>query len=180
MDKPFHPTHIWLSFHFLSLLGFCLIQDGQQQHSMMLVLAKETLRNAYVIDSNHHLVVSIQDSDKATLITPYHDDVIKWKYFPCYWPFVRGNHRSPANSPHKGRWRGALMFSSICAWINGWLNNREAGDLRRHRAHYGVIAMTLCIMNKVWQEGIFITTVFLSHGLQNDTRYSVFANDVFC
>ena len=40
--------------------------------------------------------------------------------------------------PHKGQWRGALMFSSIRAWINGWVNNRESGDLRYHRAHYGV------------------------------------------
>ena len=43
-----------------------------------------------------------------------HDDVIKWKHFPRYWPFVRGIHRSPVNSPHKGQWRGALMFSLIC------------------------------------------------------------------
>ena len=49
-----------------------------------------------------------------------------------------GIHRS---SPHKGQWRGGLMFSLICAWINGWLNNREAGDLRRHRAPYDVIVM---------------------------------------
>ena len=40
-----------------------------------------------------------------------HDDVIKWKHFPRYCPFVRGIHRSPMNSPHKGQWRGALMFS---------------------------------------------------------------------
>ena len=40
-----------------------------------------------------------------------HDDVIKWKHYPRYWPFVRGIHRSPVNSPHKGQWRGALMFS---------------------------------------------------------------------
>ena len=40
-----------------------------------------------------------------------------------------GNHRSPVNSPHKGQWRGALMFSLICAWTNGWVNNRNAGDL---------------------------------------------------
>ena len=41
----------------------------------------------------------------------------------------------------KGHWGGALMFSLICAWINGWINNHEAGDLRRHRAHYDVIVM---------------------------------------
>ena len=48
-----------------------------------------------------------------------HDDVIKWKHFPRYWPFVRGIHRSPVNSPHKGQWRGALMFTLSCVWING-------------------------------------------------------------
>ena len=74
-------------------------------------------------------------------ISWYHDGVIKWKHFPRYWPFVRGIHRSPVNSPHKGQWRGALMFSLICTWINGWVNNREAGDLRRNRAHYDVIVM---------------------------------------
>ena len=73
----------------------------------------------------------------------HHDDVIKWKPFPRYWPFVRGIHRSPVNSRHKGQWRGALVFCLICAWINGWVNIREAGDLRRHRAHYDVIVMTV-------------------------------------
>ena len=72
----------------------------------------------------------------------YHDDVIKWKHFPRYWPFVRGIHRSPVNSPHKGQWRGALMFSLIYAWINCWVNNRETGDLRRHRAHFDVNVMS--------------------------------------
>ena len=68
-----------------------------------------------------------------------HDDVMKWKHFPRYWPL-----RSPVNSPHKGQWRGALVFSLICVWINGWVNNREAteaGDLRRHCTHYDVIIM---------------------------------------
>ena len=70
-----------------------------------------------------------------------HDDVIKWKHFPHYWPPVRGIHRSPVNSPHKGQWRGALMFTLICARIIGWVNNRKAGDLRRYRHHYDVIVM---------------------------------------
>ena len=70
-----------------------------------------------------------------------HDDVIKWKHFPRYWPFVRGIHRYPVNSPHKGQWRGALMLSLICVWINACVNNREAGDLRRYPAHYDVTVM---------------------------------------
>ena len=70
-----------------------------------------------------------------------HDDVIKWKHFPRYWPLVRGIHRSPVNPLHKGEWRGALMFSLICVWINRWVNSCEAGDLRRHRYHYDIIVM---------------------------------------
>ena len=77
--------------------------------------------------------------DKGTVCL--HDDVIKWNHFPRYWPFVRGIHRSPVNSPDKGQWRGALMFSFTCAWINAWVNNREAGNFWRHRAHYDVIVM---------------------------------------
>ena len=59
-----------------------------------------------------------------------HDDVIKWKPFPHYWPFVSGIHRSLLDSPHKGRWRGALMFSLISAWTDGWTNNRDSGDYK--------------------------------------------------
>ena len=44
----------------------------------------------------------------------YHDNVIKWKFFPHYWFFL------------------------ISDWINDWVNNHEAGDLRHHRAHYDV------------------------------------------
>ena len=82
-----------------------------------------------------------RDASIQSLHLICHDDVIKWKHFPRYWPFVRGIHRSPVNSPHKGQWRGALMFSLICIWINGWVNNGKAGDLRRHRAHYDVTVM---------------------------------------
>ena len=70
---------------------------------------------------------------RAVYVWDKNDDVIKRKHFPRYWPFVRGIHRSPVNSPHKVQWRGALMFSLICAWRNGWVNNGEAGNLRRHR-----------------------------------------------
>ena len=57
-----------------------------------------------------------------------------------------GIHRSPVNCPHKGQWRGALMFSLICAWVN----NREASDLGRHRAPYDVIEMLLKLWISVW------------------------------
>ena len=102
-----------------------------------------------------------------------YDDIIKWKHFPRYWPFVPGIHRSPVVSPHKGQWRGALMFSLICARINVWANNRKAGDLRRHRTHYDVIVMTC----EIWlsPESNFVRSV---HELN---PYEVFrnCNDVF-
>ena len=103
-----------------------------------------------------------------------HDDVIIWKHFPRNWPFVRGIHQSPVNSPHKGQWRGALMFSLISAWINDWVNNREAGDLRRYRTHYDVIVMHL-ISNITAQRthGVMITSLIR----QNDTTTSLWRNN---
>ena len=52
-----------------------------------------------------------------------------------------GEFTGPVNSPHKGQWRGALMFSLICTRIKGWINNVKAGDLRRYRTHYDAIVM---------------------------------------
>ena len=61
--------------------------------------------------------------------------------FSAWLALCAGNSPVPVNSPHKGQWRGALMFSLIYVWINDWANNREAGDLRRYRGHFDVIVM---------------------------------------
>ena len=90
------------------------------------------------------------------------DDVIKWKRFPRYWPFVRGIRRS-SPSVSTSTWfpltqtlsqmirfptqrlvtRNFDVFVDAPEWINGWINNHAAGDLRRHRTHYDVIVMGL-------------------------------------
>ena len=90
-----------------------------------------------VISSPCHTCIcnGLSWTDKTACI---HDNVIKWKYFPRYWPFGRGIHRSLVDSLRKVQWRGTKMFSLICAWTDGWANRRYAGDLRRHRAHYDV------------------------------------------
>ena len=88
---------------------------------------------------------------------PEHDDVIKWKHFPRYWKIVRGIHRWPVNSPHKGQCRGVLMFSLMCAWINDWVNNGETGDLRRHGAHYDVTVMKYAILHKWYPLDVFVS-----------------------
>ena len=61
-------------------------------------------------------------------------------------PLCWGIHRSLIDSPPKGHLRGALMFSLICAWTNGWANNRDIGDLRRHRAHFDPIVMVWFVL----------------------------------
>ena len=86
-----------------------------------------------------HFPIHLLVKKSFMFLFKFHDDVIKWKHFLRNWPFVRGIHRSQVNSPHKGQWRGALMFTLICARIDGWVNTREAGDLRRYRPHYDVI-----------------------------------------
>ena len=107
--------------------------------------------NARRSDSIHYLTSPrVKCTWMQGTMPPCHDDVIKWKYFPRYWPLVWGIHRSPLNSPHKGQWRGALTLSLIRAWVNDGMNNREAGDLRHHRAHYDVIVMCSDKTVPVW------------------------------
>ena len=87
--------------------------------------------------------------------------------------FVRGIHwwlwginRSPVNSPHTDQWHGALMFSLICAWTNGWVNNRDAGYLRHHRAHYDVTVM-LCRIVIQWSGQPWVLSAFNASLLSN-------------
>ena len=115
-------------------------------------------RNLYVrIMHCAHRYDSRTRAEASSKTTASHDDVIKWKHFPRYWPFVREIHRSPVNFPHKGQWRGALMFALIYVWINGWVNNREAGDLRRNHTHYDVMVM-------VCQIQVYIYVMFVLLG----------------
>ena len=107
-----------------------------------------------------------------------HDDVIKWKHFPRNWPFVQGIHLSTVNSPHKGQWRGALMFCLICVRINDWVNNREAADLRFYRAHYDVIVMTCPIFMAVLQELSYPYPALLTH-LSLDKLAAILADNNF-
>ena len=76
---------------------------------------------------NMHDIHSRQKWSLLALIdNPIHEDVIKWKHFPHYLPFVRGIHWSSVNSHHKGQWCGALMIFFICA-LNKWLSKQLWG-----------------------------------------------------
>ena len=96
-----------------------------------------TLHISTVVSKNQLKIIS---GVCAFHVSKVYDGVIKWKHFLRWWPFVWGIHRLSANSPHKGQWREALMFSFVCARINV-VNSREAGYLRRYRAHCDVIVM---------------------------------------
>ena len=106
-----------------------------------------------------------------------HDDVIKWKHFPRYWPFVRGIYRSLVNSPHKGQGRGALMFSLVWAWTNDYLNNRDAGDLRGHSAHYNVIVIYHCTCNGI--EIMSLTTNYTDMSVSDTHHWKMYV-DMIC
>ena len=81
-------------------------------------------------------------------------------YWPAWWlnwmeifsvqlALSAGNSPALVNSPHKGQWRWALMLSLICVCINGWVNNREAGDLRPRCGHYDVNVM--CMAQSIYR-----------------------------
>ena len=108
----------------------------------------------------HH--ISVEKVGSLLFCTlQFHDNVIKWKHFPRYWPCTRGIHRPPVNSPHKGQWRGALMFSLICAWTNTWAKNEDVGYLRRYNAHYDVIVMLSYILSHLRKIHLGITALFI-------------------
>ena len=127
----------WSTSTFTCLEYFILYLPSLSMRKSHIIFISYAIRRVW--PSSTDVSVEPEMQKKKNFIV--HDDVIKWKHFSRYWPFLRGIHRSPVNSRHKGRWRGALMFSLICAWINVWMNNHETGDLRRLRAHYDVSVM---------------------------------------
>ena len=140
----------WRSYYVTPILGFSfykLIYGNIPVYIQKTPCMKYFV--LYIIPMVHSGVQMITSTDilmQMYLTTgSYPDDVIKWSHFPRSWPFVRGIHRSPVNSPHQGQWP-ALMFSLIRAWIHGWVNNGEAVDLRRHRAHNDVTEMIMLLI----------------------------------
>ena len=100
---------------------------------------------------------------KTVMMNNIHVDISWWRHqmeiFSALLAICAGIHWSLVNFPHQGQWRGALMFSLIYVWIYSWVNNREAGDLRRYRAHYDVTVM-------IWPRNEFkycFSSLFLNH-----------------
>ena len=72
-----------------------------------------------------------------------------------------GNSWVTGEFPEKGQRRKTLMFSLICACTNGWVNNRDAGDLTRHPTHYDITVINSFVsvngLSPVWCQNIIWT-----------------------
>ena len=98
-----------------------------------------------------------------------HNEVIKWKHFPCYWPFVRGIHKGnpwvtggvPSQRPVT---RGSV-FSLICAWT---VEQTMETPVRHHHAHYDVTVMFSDIFYRIhwthWEGNSVIVSIISSNG----------------
>ena len=75
---------------------------------------------------------------KHKIFFPVHDDVIKWKHFPIYWPFVRGNSPVSGEFPAQRPVTRSFDVFFDLRLFKRLSKQREAGDLRRYRAHYDV------------------------------------------
>ena len=136
---------LFLKWHLKSITSRIKIHPGDFHHNMQrfvgnyLVSSNKLLNRNSVAYEFKRLNLCVMANSVST-VDPnnLHDDVTKWKHFPRYLPFVRGIHRSPVHFKHKGQWHGALMFYLVCALINDWVNNHEAGESRHHRGHYDV------------------------------------------
>ena len=145
MAFVFYEMHKWWFTWsiYISLVPMELCwQSKQMRHQWYVISLQPICIKLFPRDRKLYCGFPFHSGVSLCFVLKGHDDVIKWQHFPRYWPFVRGIYRSPVNSPHKGQWRGAVMFSLIYALTNGWATNRDAGDLSRHRAHHDVTVMT--------------------------------------
>ena len=178
--KVIHHAPAYCNFWMVWCKEICILHSWYDtrsdisQISILILIKLESVRpfNYCAISLSHKTVdVITYKCPNIILITQVlchalagvHDDVIKWKHFPRYWPFVWGIHRSPVNSPYKGQWRGALMLYLICAWINCWMSTGKAGDLIRNRTHCDVTVMASWSAMHFWVSADFvISTLWLN------------------
>ena len=161
--KPFVITSLcdtqYLAFHFL---GFAMYQTFMSLYS--------STWNQYCMIN---VAFCIHDWNTDTTTTWWRHE---WKHSPRYWPFVCGIHRCPGSPRTKVS--DAWLFFFICNWINGWVNNLYAGDLRRRRAYYDVTAIKLCHTHTVftrahhafsalhnWDRSASYTRSYVWHGM---------------
>ena len=109
-----------------------------------------------------------------------HGDVIKWKHFRV----VKGIHGSTVVSPYKCQWRGALMYSLMCATTNCWANSQHAGALRHHldsiaqllilsELLYGSVTWHRWLLIMIWYYAIIKIELFVVRNCQHTIQPNV-------
>ena len=101
-----------------------------------------------------------------------HEDVMIWKpwwrhqmeTFSALLALCAWNSLVTGEFPSQRPVTQSFDFCLIYAWTNGWVNNRETGDLRRHRAHYDVIVLAVRITDPLWWEPIGYRWIPLING----------------
>ena len=135
---------VYLAFFLQQTFGCCRLYRQYKFQGVFPQLESLSLSRPYLVSYMMLHKIShnwcVRFAMLCAHVSSCHDDVIKWKHFPCYWLFVRRIHWSPMNSPQRPLTRSFDVYL-FWAWINGWVNNREAGDLRRHSAHCDVTVM---------------------------------------
>ena len=161
-----HICHVWVRnfvWHFKGDL-WNFIQHIDALHRKIWILREvKSLTNYDILELCH--LNSLWDGSLFLLCS----DVCRpknwsdWVFLRSWWrhqvetfsallDLCEGNPSVTGGFPSQSQWRGALMFSLICVWTNGWTNNRDTGDLRRHRANYDVIVVmfdTRCVIDKL-------------------------------
>ena len=93
-------------------LRLCCIHPSMYSTGIWKSNLTSTDENGVSPRCRHNVLITSHKTWCTWTVSQDHDDFIRWKKIPRYWPFVREIHRSPVKSPHKGRWHGALVFLS--------------------------------------------------------------------
>ena len=99
------------------------------------------------------------------IVYPLHDDVIIWS-ISALLAVCAGNSPVTAEFPTQMPVTRRFDVFIDLPWISGCANNREAGDLSRHRAHYAVIVMTREILS-LFSRLVMIVTITFTHTCRN-------------
>ena len=105
------------------------------------------MTSSWYLNDKAEYILNAQESNKSLFVTYWTKLLVlkpenSWRIMvtPSIGNIFRVTGLCEGNPPITGGFR---RFCLICTWTNGWANNIDAGDLRRHRVHYDVTAIWL-------------------------------------